>query len=132
MRRLGMRVVLDTNAYSDWRRSGKWNDVLARATEVWIPVIVIGELRAGFRRSKQAEKNERKLADFLAFPVVHVAEITEGTTRFYAEFKKQLKDAGTPIPENDVWIAACCREHSLPLLTADAHFEHLPQVEVLS
>lgn len=67
----------------------------------------------------------------MEFPVVKVAEVTESTTHHYAEFKNYLRDAGTQIPENDVWIAACACEHAAPLLTSDGHFSHLPQVRVI-
>jgi tRNA(fMet)-specific endonuclease VapC len=123
-----MRILLDTNAYSDWRRSGRWNDVISTADEVLVPTIVLGELRYGFRRSSMGEENERKLLQFLDSRAVGILCVGEATSRVYANLKDFLRNAGTPIPENDVWIAALAVESMSSLVTADAHFTNLPQV----
>jgi predicted nucleic acid-binding protein len=70
-----MNLVLDTNAYSNWRRFGHWERLLVQAELVWVPSIVLGELRAGFLNGRFAVKNESKLADFLSNPVVQVATV---------------------------------------------------------
>lgn len=123
-----MTVVLDTNAYTDWRKDGRWNEIISTADRVLVPVVVLGELRAGFLRGQQGAANERKLVRFLSHPVVQIVPVLESSSRWYAEFKHQLRSAGKPIPENDVWIAALAVEHAAMLLTSDAHFEFLPQV----
>jgi len=123
-----MTILLDTNAYSDWRRSGRWNEIIATASEVLMPAIVLGELRYGFIGSTLAEENERKLADFLRHSVVCLIEVGDSTSRAYAVLKHFLRSAGTPIPENDIWIAALAVEHMAPIVTGDAHFDLLPQV----
>lgn len=125
-----MKLVLDTNAYSDWRRFGWWESLLLQADEVIIPAIVLGELRVGFLRGNQRGINELKLKAFLATPVVRVWEVGEETSQYFASFKHQLLGSGRPIPENDVWIAACCFEAGATLLTSDKHFERLPQVRL--
>lgn len=125
-----MTVVLDTNAYSNWRRYGHWNNIISTANKVVIPSIVLGELRAGFQRGMKAKENERKLNDFLRRMVVEIGLVGDETSHHYALFKNHLREKGTPIPEADVWIAAVAFEHSGLLLTGDGHFENLPQVRV--
>jgi predicted nucleic acid-binding protein len=124
--------MLDTNAYSDWRRFGWWERLILQADEVLIPAIVLGELRVGFLRGTQRESNEQRLKAFLASPVVRVCEVGEATSHHFASFKHELLGIGRGIPENDVWIAACCFEAGAILLTSDKHFVRLPQVRVAS
>lgn len=123
-----MRILLDTNAYSDWRRSGRWNQVIATAAEVLVPSIVLGELRYGFRGAAKSAENEDKLRVFLNHPLVRVITVGETTSRIYADLKHYLRTTGHPIPENDVWIAAVAVETMSTLVTGDAHFSFLPQV----
>jgi len=123
-----MKVVLDTNAYSDWLRDGSWADELSTAEEVIIPAIVLGELREGFLRGRQLVKNEKVLMNVLAQSCVRVGVVGSETSHYFASLKKYLRANGTPIPENDVWIAACVCENGAVLLTKDQHFERLPQV----
>lgn len=125
-----MKLVLDTNAYSDWRRFGIWADVLGAADQVLVPAIVLGELRAGFQLGQKTEANEAQLEAFLAFPVVSVISVGEETSWCYATLKNYLRAGGKMIPENDVWIAACCYESGATLLTSDKHFERMPQVRL--
>ncbi len=125
-----MKLALDTNAYSDWRRFGLWESLLLQADEVIVPAIVLGELRAGFLRGNQQKTNEDKLVTFLQNPVVRVVDVGAATSHYFASFKHDLLKNGSAIPENDVWIAACCFEAGATLLTSDKHFEHLPQVRV--
>ena len=123
-----MKILLDTNAYSDWRRHGQWNRTISTASEVLMPAIVLGELRYGFQGAAKAAENEAKLGLFLRHPAVRVVSVGESASRCYAHLKHFLRIQGTPIPENDIWIAALALEHAVPLLTSDAHFDHLPQV----
>lgn len=123
-----MKILLDTNAYSDWRRSGRWNETISTASEVLIPSIVLGELRYGFKGSAQEKSNEQKLVHFLRQSVVGIPTVDESTSRSYAVLKHYLRQSGKVIPENDIWIAALAVEHGVPLVTGDAHFNFLPQV----
>jgi len=125
-----MIVVLDTNAYSNWRRYGHWNETISTADKVIIPAIVLGELRFGFLRGVKCEENEQKLVHFLRQSVVEIGNVGNATSHHYAIFKNHLRDQGTPIPEADVWIAAVAAEHGGLLLTRDGHFKNLPQVRV--
>jgi len=128
-----MRLALDTNRYADLCRGNPTVVAhVARAEVVWLPYVVVGELRAGFNAGAKARTNERTLQRFLALPAVDVLLATEATTVHYASLHHQLREQGTPIPTNDLWIAALVVEHNLTLYTRDRHFRHLPQVRQLA
>jgi len=124
-----MRVALDTNRYTDLCR-GDVHVVQAveAADEVWLPFIVIGELRARFAVGTQGPRNEEVLSRFLLKPGVDVLYVDEQSTYHYATVYRQLRKQGTPIPTNDMWIAALVVQHSLVLFDGDAHFNALPQL----
>lgn len=127
-----MRLALDTNRYVDLCRGDE--QVVARleqAEAVFVPFVVVGELRAGFTRGDRSEANERVLRAFLAKPGVEMLYAGDGTTRTYAALYKQLRQQGTPIPTNDLWIASLVIEHGLALCSRDQHFKHLPQISLL-
>jgi len=126
-----LKVLLDTNAYSDFRAKGIWKETLAVASDVLIPTIVIGELKYGFALGNMEGVNLRKLREFLATPRVSMITLTERTTSTFAQFHCHLRQQGKPIPTNDIWIAALAYEHEGVLCTRDRHFENLPQVDVL-
>ena len=126
-----MKVLLDMNAYSDFRAKGIWKETLAAASEVLIPTIVIGELKYGFALGKMEGLNLRKLREFLAAPRVSMITLSENTTSIFAQFHCHLRKQGIPIPTNDIWIAALAYEHEGVLCTRDRHFENLPQVDVM-
>lgn len=121
-------VILDTNAYCDWRRSGQWHEWLAIADRVMVPVIVPGELHHGFRKGSQPEQNQARLSEFLSEPQVQVMQPTRRSAEIYGEFLDGLQQRGTPIPTNDIWIAAMVHECGGRLMSRDAHFDFLPQV----
>lgn len=124
-----MRVALDTDAYCAAARGDpKATDVLRRADEVWLPFVVLGELRAGFAHGREGRRNEAKLTEFLNSPRVRVLLADEHTTRQYAALYVELRRRGAPIPTNDLWIAALVVQHDLLLLSFDAHFAKIPQV----
>ena len=123
-------VVLDTNAYSDWRRFGYWKETLAHADKILLPVVVMGELIHGFKEGNRLQHNLGKLDSFLREPQVMEPAFTRTTAEYYGEFLHHLRKNGTPMPTNDIWIAACVYEHHALLLTRDRHFEHLPQLRV--
>jgi tRNA(fMet)-specific endonuclease VapC len=117
-----MGLILDTNALSaiaEGERSAA--NIFARARQVAIPVIVLGEYRFGIAYSRRKREYERWLEEMVS--VSRVLEINEETALWYAALRGQLKAAGTPIPSNDAWIAALCRQHALPLLSRDRHFD---------
>ena len=127
-----MRICLDTSAYSAFKRGHpEAIDALRRARGIVLPPIVLGELLAGFRIGSRDRANRRELEAFLSSPRVRVSPIDAETAQRYAEIFSYLRERGTPIPTNDIWIGACAMQWGLRLLTTDSHFERLPQVSVL-
>ena len=117
-------MIVDTNALS----AAADDDpaiiaILARADQMAIPVIVLGEYRYGIAQSRHCATYENWLTGLLRD--CSVLDITEPTTQYYAEIVLELKRKGKPIPTNDLWIAALCRQHSLPLLSRDRHFDQV-------
>jgi tRNA(fMet)-specific endonuclease VapC len=124
-----MRIALDTNRYDDLVTGDpEVADLVERAVVVFLPFIVIGELRAGFAIGKRRAENERLLQRFLMKDGVEVLFPDEQTPHHYASIYAQLRRQGTPIPTNDMWIAALVVQHDLALCSRDAHFEHLGQL----
>ena len=118
------RLVLDTSAYSHFRAGHQTVlDLLAAADAVLLPATVLGELEAGFEMGRRALENRTTLARFLQEPFVTVLPTTPEVARRYGQTFARLRQAGTPIPTNDIWIAALCRQHSFPLLSRDRHFD---------
>jgi tRNA(fMet)-specific endonuclease VapC len=124
-----VKIALDTNRYTDLCRGDvSVVKIVERASEVWLPFIALGELRAGFAVGNQGPRNEAVLRRFLLKPGVGVIYADEQTTHHYANVYRQLRKQGTPIPTNDMWIAALVLQHSLVLFARDAHFDVLPQL----
>lgn len=124
-----MRVAVDTNRLIDlFRGDAELAGTLGRCDEVWIPLIVLAELKAGFLGGGQQHRNEALLRQFLAKPTVEVLLPVRETADHYARLFVQLKRAGTPVPDNDLWIAALALEHDLVLITRDRHFDSIPQL----
>jgi len=124
-----VRLALDTNRYTDLcRGDAQVVERIEAADEVWLPFIVLGELRAGFAVGSQGPRNEAILRRFLLKPGVDVLYADEQTTHHYANVYRQLRKQGTPIPTNDIWIAALVLQHSLMLYDRDGHFHALPQL----
>ncbi len=124
-----MKIVLDTNRYVDFARGDDVVvDVLENAEEIHLPLIVLAELRAGFAVGTRGAKNEGGLRRFLLRSGVGVLFPDEQTTHHYASVYRQLRQQGTPIPTNDMWIAAQVLQHGLVLFARDSHFDHLPQI----
>ena len=124
-----MNVALDTNAYSDFMRgNGERVQIVRAARSIAMPIIVLGELRAGFAAGDQESTNAANLNRFLASPRVLVLLPDEQTAHHYAQLHLQLRNKGAPIPTNDLWIAALVVQHQLVLCTSDRHFKQLPQV----
>lgn len=123
-----LTIVVDTNAYSDWRRDGRWHEWIAVAERVVMPVIVLGELYYGFRKGSRTGENLAKLHEFLNEPQVEVMQASRRTAEIYGEFLDGLRRRGTSIPTNDIWIAAMTHERAGRLISRDTHFDSLPQV----
>jgi predicted nucleic acid-binding protein len=124
------RVVLDTSAYSHFRAGhGTVLDLLAAADAILLPVTVLGELEAGFEMGRRARENRTTLARFLQEPFVTVLPTTPDVARRYGQTFARLRQAGTPIPTNDIWIAAATLDAGGRLLTFDAHFQQVAGLE---
>jgi tRNA(fMet)-specific endonuclease VapC len=115
-------VILDTNGLSAVADGdAALEPILHRAAELAVPVVVLGEYRYGIRQSRERQRYEEWLADSL--PSYRILDVDQDTTIYYAALRTELKKAGTPIPSNDVWIAALCRQHALPVVSRDRHFD---------
>lgn len=127
-----MRIAIDTNRYRDFCEgvSGAV-EMLAHASEIYVPFVTLAELRAGFLCGTIGRRNERVLIQFLNRPRVKMLLPDDGTTHHYARVFAQLRAQGTPIPTNDIWIAALVLQHDLSLYSRDGHFVHLPQIPVM-
>ena len=124
-----MRLALDTNRYTDLcRGDASVVETIELADEVWLPFIIVGELRAGFAVGSEGARNEAVLRQVLLKPGVGVLYADEQTTHHYGAVYRQLRKQGTPIPTNDMWIAALVLQHSLVLCARDAHFDTLSQI----
>jgi tRNA(fMet)-specific endonuclease VapC len=123
------RYCLDTSAYSRLKRG---DQLVARRLEqadwVGLPATVIGELHAGFAMSSRRERNIAELDDFLAQPMVEELVTNREAASFYGEIIADLRARGTPLPTNDIWIAAVCARAGATLLTSDTHFRAIPRI----
>lgn len=121
-----MRLLLDTNAYTDLMRGeDAVTQCVRRATEVLMSTIVVGELLYGFLRGSRRSRNTTQLDDFLTRSFVQLLPVTRITADRFGKIAASLRDAGTPIPTNDIWIAAHALESGADLLSRDAHFERV-------
>lgn len=121
-------MILDTNGVSAMADGEPaLEPVLMWATELAIPVIVLGEYRYGIAHSRHRARYERWLIEAVAN--CRILRIDEATAAEYARIRGELKRSGRPIPSNDVWIAALARQHAMPVLSRDEHFDRVPQVK---
>ncbi len=119
-------LLIDTNIYSYALRGNKEVvKVLQTANLIGITSISIGELLSGFKGGAKEQQNIEELKEFLDSPRVRLYGIDEETAEFYAEILSGLRTRGTPIPTNDIWIAACAFQHGLKLFTKDKHFDKI-------
>lgn len=127
-----MRLALDTNRYVDMCKGvAETVALLEQAELIALPFVVLGELRAGFAHGRRPADNERVLRRFLLTEGVRVLFADDQTTHHYAAVFSQLRKQGTPIPTNDMWLAALVLQHNLVLHARDKHFAHLPQIFVV-
>lgn len=123
------RLVLDTSAYSHFRRgAGPAVSLITAASWIGMTATVLGELRAGFGLGTRRARNEHELAAFLSSPAVHVLDVDDEAAQIYAEIVVALRVAGTPIPTNDIWIAAVAAREGVHVVTYDAHFGLIARV----
>ena len=119
-------VVVDTNVYCHAMRGDPASARLLRQSEqLVLPVVVIGELLAGFKGGGRERGNKDQLYAFAQTERVRVADVTTSTAEFYSLVLNQLREKGTPIPTNDIWIAAITIEQGAGLATTDSHFRKI-------
>ena len=124
-------MILDTNALSAWADGDPAIEPLLRtASRLVIPVVVIGEFEFGIRQSRHASRYAEWLA--VNLNTVEVARIDREIAAVYGAVRLELKQAGTPIPINDTWIAAVARHERLPIISRDGHFDAVRGVERVS
>lgn len=119
-------ILIDTNAYAALLHGDRRVlDALAGAERIYLSVFVLGELHAGFHRGSKRRENLDRLAHFLQQTGVRILNANADTAEILGQLKAGLKQAGTPIPLNDVWVAAHAIETGSVLVTYDAHFRHI-------
>lgn len=121
---MSKKIAIDTNI-AIGILNGHENVIvyLSNFDQIFIPVTVNGELLFGAHNSTKTEDNLSKFRQFISqcLPM----PVTEAVAESYALIRIGLKKRGTPIPENDIWIAAICMANNIPLLTKDKHFAHI-------
>jgi predicted nucleic acid-binding protein len=123
------RYCLDTSGYSHFKRGHpRLVALIDRAEWIGMPAVTVGELRVGFILGGQRERNEAELRDFMANPVVEDLYVDAEVSWHYAEIVVDLRRAGTPVPTNDIWIAATAARAGALVLTTDPHFNAISRV----
>ncbi|MCY4119590.1 MAG: type II toxin-antitoxin system VapC family toxin [Acidobacteria bacterium] len=121
-------MILDTNALSAWAEGVATVEApLRSARRLVVPSIVLGEYYFGIRQSRHRGRYEDWLRRYL--PLAEIAIVTHATAGVYADVRLELRRSGSPIPPNDAWIAALARQHELPVLSDDAHFDRVDGVQ---
>ncbi|GAN32666.1 MAG: type II toxin-antitoxin system VapC family toxin [Candidatus Brocadia sp. AMX2] len=124
------RISLDTNIVIRlFKNDPEITRTLAVVSTLCLPVPVIAEILFTTRNSSRQKENLKIYNEFI--DVCDVLNITRKTANHYSSIRLELKQKGRPIPENDLWIASICREHNLPLLTGDAHFDNINDLRVI-
>jgi predicted nucleic acid-binding protein len=124
-------VAIDTNAYSGFRRGLEpMVEVFRHAPRIVVPLVVAAELLSGFQAGIRADRNRDEFSAFLGSRRVVLDQPDLGTAEAYARVYAGLRKKGTPIPTNDLWVAATALRLQLPLVTLDAHFGHVQGLKV--
>ena len=125
------KILLDTNAYSALLNGDKKIfDIISKAKVIYLSVIVIGELFAGFNGGNKKQENIDLLNEFLGQSSVELLEVSFETSSVFGLLKHDLKKDGTPIPLNDVWIASQSLETGAVLVTLDSHFKKVKGLRI--
>jgi predicted nucleic acid-binding protein len=127
-----VNLALDTNAYRALSEGDqRLADHVRQADTVGLPIIVLGELWFGFMNGSKLRQNTETLERFLATPRVRVLQLAEQTARLFGEIATLLRQAGVAIQQNDIWIAALCKQHGFALATRDQGFHRVLGLEIL-
>lgn len=126
------RLAIDTNIYVAFKRGQEEIvSIFRHCDTIGVDITVIAELLCGFKCGSRERQNRNELESFLDSPRVTILNHDFHTAEYYSNLFKQLRDSGTPIPSNDIWIAASAMRHSLTLLSMDRHFEKIPGLLLL-
>ncbi len=121
-----MKIMLDTSAYVGFKRNiAEVVEIIVKSEIILFSPVVLGELMFGFRSGNKFKKNMYDISEFLNHDVVELADMGKITSDRYSRIATQLKQQGTPIPTNDIWIAAQSMEHGAELISSDQHFEKI-------
>jgi len=121
-----MKILLDTNAYVGFKvGANEVVDIIVKSQHIVFSPVVLGELMFGFYNGTRFKQNMEALNEFLRHEIVDLIPLGEITADRYSRIAHQLTKQGTPIPTNDIWIAAQAMEHGAELITSDRHFEQL-------
>ena len=125
-------VMVDTNALIRFFGAPEhFVSSLGAYERIVISPIVAGEFRAGVNNTRRGRESRLAFEAFLENPFVDEVVVDSATGRYYAKIYQAMKRAGTPIPTNDIWIAASAIQHDCPLFTLDAHFKHIPGLKLV-
>lgn len=128
---MAFKIMLDTSAYSAFMTGRpELKELIQRADAIYLNPIIVGELLAAFIKGRNERKNRGLLRRFLSSPRVVLADLDEETSERYGIIINHVWSCGTPIPTNDIWIAASAMQHGLRLITSDAHFQKVPHIIV--
>ena len=127
-------ILLDSNTYTLLKSSnpGDANYIAQFATQVSVPIVVLGELLAGFRNGTRFVENKRELDVFLAQPQVQLLNLTEATAELFGTLFAQLKSKGCTVPHNNLWIAALAFEHDFAVYSLDKHFQYIDDLKIIT
>ena len=121
------RLMIDTNIYIEYLRGNEEvKDILDFADIVAFSVISVGEIFTGFYLSENEKKYFSEIEEFFNSSRLLIYDVDSETAEFYAKIVSELKSSGSPIPTNDIWIAAIALQHGIKLLTMDNHFKKVP------
>ncbi len=121
-----MKIMLDTSAYVGFKCNiTEVVEIIVKSEIILLSPVVLGELMFGFRSGNKFKKNMDDISEFLNHDVVELVDMGKITSDRYSRIATQLKQQGTPIPTNDIWIAAQSMEHGAELISSDQHFEKI-------
>jgi tRNA(fMet)-specific endonuclease VapC len=126
-------LALDTNAYTALGRGNKpLSKLVASVANIGLPITVLGEIYFGIMNGSQTKTNSILLEQFLSNARVEILNVNDSTAKLFGEIATELKRAGRPIQQNDIWIAALCKQYSFRLATNDMGFSNITGLEVIN
>ncbi len=129
---MSRRFLLDTNVIIDHIGGFRHIPEAASKSEAMLlSQITIGEFKAGLDNTRKGRRNQESFEAFLRLPNVVEITLTPATTDLYAKVFRSLREAGRPIPGNDIWLAAQALEHGAVLVSRDSHFEAVANLQTM-